>query len=164
MSENSVDYIARFNDLAQELSVSSLPPPWVWSEIWGKGGVSYITTALWKNSGLLVRKSKCIYAIHLVGSAIKTAMIFDHQDQVCVWVRVPAHHFMVCNSWATLGPLFKQICLLSNLMYRNLPYQDKYCPGTVVHFLLSRPALFYVQAKAATRLFCLSDVVSLLIL
>lgn len=34
MSENSVDYIARFNDLAQELSVSetSLPPPWGQSE------------------------------------------------------------------------------------------------------------------------------------
>lgn len=31
MSENSVDYIARFNDLAQELSVTepSLPPPGV---------------------------------------------------------------------------------------------------------------------------------------
>lgn len=33
MSESSVDYIARFNDLAQELAVTepSLPPPWAWA-------------------------------------------------------------------------------------------------------------------------------------
>lgn len=53
MSENSVDYIARFNDLAQELSVSetSLPPPWVWGErlAWGGGEAAYITTALREN-------------------------------------------------------------------------------------------------------------------
>lgn len=63
MSENSVDYIARFNDLAQELSVSetSLPPPWGERSECGGGAASYVISALQETSSLSIRRRRCVW-------------------------------------------------------------------------------------------------------
>ncbi len=113
MSESSVDYIAHFNDLAQELSVTepTLPPP---PEDWCRGGS--LSLFILDRRMLTGVQFSCRKCNRLAGSTTAFGL-------VCVCVCV--HHSVAVVLWATPRTLKQK---KDSSLQRNLVYwKNKTC-------------------------------------